>query len=498
MDYLDPKQELKQRVTLLIGYVLVAVAIAFAALVLLYQAYGFGFGKNGSVIQNGLLFFSSQPNPANIYINGKLAANPTNTRLFEPSGIYQVELTRAGYRNWYRRITVDGGSVEHFDYPLLIPNKLITTKINSYAAAPGMMTESLNQKYILIEEPGSLTNFDLYDLSNPAKPVVTSLVLPSNVLTQSVTGGAQSLTFVAWADDNQHVLLKHLYDNKSEYILLDIADMTQSANLNTTFNVNPPDLSLDNIKYNNYYFFDPSTGVVSTASLSDPSTVTPVLSHVLAFHSYDTNEILYATDQGAKPGKVLIKLYSPSATYTITSLPVSSGTYLLNMATYNGTLYAAVGSTSGRFVYIYQDPIGQLQSAPGQNLAPSWVLHVNNPNYLSFSDNAQFIMTENNNNYAVYDIQNSLGYLYTDQTKPLDPPQVHATWMDGDRLIYVSGGKIDIQDYDNNNQQTLVSASPDYVPAFSSNYKYMFSLSPAAGSTSYNLNSTPLMIPSDL
>ncbi|HET8991697.1 MAG TPA: PEGA domain-containing protein [Candidatus Saccharimonadales bacterium] len=496
MDYLDPKKELKQRVTLLTGYVLVAVAIAFAALVLLYQAYGFTFGKNGTVIQNGLLFFSSQPNPANIYINGKLASSQTNTRLFEPSGIYQVELTRAGYRNWYRRITVDGGSVEHFDYPLLIPNKLITSKVNSYSTAPGFMSQSLNQKYILIETPGSLTSFDLYDLSTPAKPVITNISLPANVLTPSITG-TQSLKVIAWADDNQHILLEHLYDGKTEYILLDTADTTQSVNLTTTFNVTPTSLSLVDNKYNNYYFYDSSTGSLTTASLSNPTPITPVLTHALAYESYGSNEVLYATDQGAKPGKVLIKLFTTNQTYTLTDLPASTGTYLLNLTTYNGTLYAAVGSTSGRFEYIYQDPIGQLQATPGQYLAPSWVLHVTDPNYLSFSKNAQFIMTENDNNYAVYDIQNSLGYLYSDASKPLDPPQLHATWMDGDRLIYISNGKVDIQDYDNNNQQTLVPALANYVPAFSSDYKYMYTLS-SSPSGQFDLNSTPLMIPSDL
>lgn len=493
MDYLDPKKELKQQVTLLVGYVLVAVAIAFASLVLLYQAYGFGFGKNGTVIQNGLLFFSSQPNPAKIYINGKLNSASTNTRLFLPSGIYQVKLSRSGYRDWNRRITVDGGSVEHFDYPLLIPNKLSSTKFADYSSSPLFMTESINQKYILIGDPESLNNFDLYDLSTPAKPLLTSLTLPSGLLTTGTTG--DSLKVINWADDNQHVLMEHTFGGKTEYILVDVTNISQSVNLTTTYNLNSSDISFINNKYNNYYFYDSSAQTLSSASLGS-TVVTPVLSHVLAYQSYGNNQILYATP-GTKIGKVAIKLYSPNTTYTISSLPASSGTYLLNLTSYNGTLYVAVGSTTGSYVYIYQDPISQLQSTPGQLLAPSWVLHVNDPSYLSFSNNAQFIMTENNYNYAVYDIQNSLGYLYTDPTKPLDAPQAHALWMDGDRLIYVSGGKIDIQDYDNTNQQTLVPASASFTPAFSSNYDYMYSLN-STSTGQYELDSTPLLIPSDL
>ena len=70
MDYLDRKKTYRNNVILLVGYVLIMLAIVVSALVLLYEAYGFGLGKNGSVIQSGLVFFSSQPNPANIYVNG--------------------------------------------------------------------------------------------------------------------------------------------------------------------------------------------------------------------------------------------------------------------------------------------------------------------------------------------------------------------------------------------------------------------------------------------
>ena len=73
MDFLDPKKRARHTIIILTGYVLIGVAIIIATIVLLYQAYGFGLNRNGSVIQNGLLFFSSQPAPADIYINGKLS-----------------------------------------------------------------------------------------------------------------------------------------------------------------------------------------------------------------------------------------------------------------------------------------------------------------------------------------------------------------------------------------------------------------------------------------
>jgi hypothetical protein len=496
MDYLDPNKELRQRIILLLGYVLIAAAIVIATIILVYQSYGFKLNNKGTLIQTGLLFFSSEPNPGNIYINGTLNSSTTNTRLFLASGIDNIKITRTGYRDWTRTITVDGGAVEHFDYPFLFPNKLTTTKVDAFASAPGLVTQSPDRHWLLVEKPGSSTDFDLYNIKNPAKPTSTSLSLPSGLVSKATS--SESWKLVAWADDNQHVLLQHVYDNKTEYILVDRSDPAQSVNLTTTYNVGSDTVELSNDKYNQYFILNPTTGDLTTASLGN-TTQTPLVQHVLAFKTYGTSTVLYITNDGAPTGKVLVKMLQDGSTYTLRSLPVSTN-YLVDLTTYSGTLYVAVGSDTANKVYIYQNPVAQLgDDSTGDIAVPLWVLNVNQANFLSFSDSAQFIMAENGNNYAVYDIENNMGYKYTDTSKPLDNPQASSTWMDGDRLIYVSGGKLIAQDYDNNNMQTLVDTSPNYVPAFSADYHYLFTLAPSTTTPGqYDLDRTPLLIPADL
>jgi hypothetical protein len=493
MDYLDLKKEFRQRIMLMLGYVLIAIAVVTTTLLLVYRAYGYNFGKNGALIQDGLVFFSSQPNPANIYVNGTLNSATTNTRLFLPSGVYNFKLTRSGYRNWTRTVTVDGGAVEHFDYPFLVPTTLTTKSVHSYASAPGLMTESNDQNWVLIQKPGSSTDFDLYNISNPQKPVITTLSLPSSLLGKA--SSSESWKIGAWSDDNKHVLLEHIYDGNIEYILLDRSEPSQSVNLTDTYNFEADEVELVNDKYNSFYAFNAQTGVLSSANLNS-TTATPLLQHVLAYKSYGNNTILYVTDEGAPAGEVEVKIYDSGKIYNIRTLPASS-TYLLNLTTYSGTPYVAVGSNAANKVYIYQDPVSQLNGGQSQVLVPIWVLNVNQPNYLSFSDNAQFIMAENGTTYSVYDIENNLGYNYTDSKQTVDAPQTNATWMDGDRLDFVSNSKLIIQDYDNNNRQTLIPASPAYLPAFSSNYKYLYTLE-GSSSGQYELDSTPLQTSADL
>jgi len=474
---------------LFVGYVLVAVAIVLATRLLVYQAYGFGLGKNGTIIQNGLLFFSSQPNPAKIYVNNQLESVTTNTRLLLPEGIYHVKLTRDGYRDWQRTINLDGGSVEHFDYPFLIPRTLTTKPFKNFTAAPGLLTQSPDHRWLLAEAPGSMTDFSVYDLKNPTKSPVT-VALPANLLAKAATGEAWQLG--EWADDNQHVLLQHSFDGKTEFILLDRANPDQSLNLNNTLAANPTKLTLKNKKYDQYYLYDAATGSLQTASLKTPAT--PILQHVLAYQSYSNDTLLYVTGDGAKPGTVHVKLRAGDTTSIIRSLPAST-TYLVDLTTYSSIMYVAAGDTTDNKVYIYKDPAGQLAAQPNQAVVPTQVLHVPQPNYLSFSPNAQFIMTSNGNYFGVYDIENQNGYNYT-APEPLDPPQTHASWMDGDRLAYVSGGKLVIFDYDGTNHQILTTAAAQYLPAFAPDYKDVYMLAPGS-SGQFDLTDTSLLTPAD-
>ncbi|MEO8105117.1 MAG: PEGA domain-containing protein [Candidatus Saccharibacteria bacterium] len=488
MDYLDPRTHLRHTIMLFIGYALIGVAIIIATIILLYQAYGFGVNRSGSVIQNGLLFFSSQPRSADIYINGTLAKSKTNTRLVLPSGIYRIKLDKTGYRPWERTVELDGGSVAHYDYPLLFPKNMITTKLQSYTAAPGVATQSPDQRWVVVAQADSMTNFDVYDLKNPANaPVV--ITLPANLLSKATTG--ESWVPSEWADDNQHLVLKHLYNGKTEFIELNRTAVDQSVNLNVALAASPTKLTLNDKKYDQFYLYN-ADATLQTASLNAPTAVL-LLSQVLAYQSYGSDAVLYVTGDGASNGKVAVKYTQAGQSFTIRTLPAGTN-YLLNLTKYSGVFYFAVGAASENKVYVYKDPIGQINSRVVHSPVPIQVLHVENPNYIGFSSNAQFIMAENGQQFGVYDIENKRGYNYI-TTQPLDTPQAHAAWMDGNRLSYVSGGKLLIFDYDDTNMQSLVTAASAYLPFFAPDYQHLYFIAPEAVAGQFNLSQASLLIP---
>jgi hypothetical protein len=469
MEYLDPEKRKRYRVSLFTGYFLVTIGIAVGILILVWQAFGYSV-QDGQVVQDGMVFISSQPNPASIYINGVLNSATTNTRLTIPEGVYRFELTAPGYRPWQHVISVFGDQVVHYDYPLLVPTKLVSRKIATFPASPAFATQSPSQRYLVMSSPNSFTTFYMYDLTNPsAAPVV--LNLPAGLITTASV--SQSWKVIGWADDNQHLLLEHLYDGTQEFIEVDTANPSQSLNLNRTFNVTPTAVTFNNLKFNQFYFYDATSETLSAATIGSP--LTQVATSVVAYKSYQNNTLIYATTAGAPSGDVAVDLSNSGSTYFVRDLPLAQ-TYLLDMAGYNGNDYAVVGDSSTEFVYIYQNPLGQVTGGTNAKILPFRALQINAPDFEQFAPTAQFILVENGSSVAIYDILNDTMYHYT-LSKPLDAPQQHVYWMDGDRLDYVSSSSVNIIDYDNTNRQVLTSALPQYPAFFAPNYQSYFTLS---------------------
>jgi len=470
MDYLDPKKQTRQNALLLVGYFLIGIAILIGTFVLVYQAYGFGFSKNGQVVQSGLVFFSSKPNPAKIYLNGTLSKNETNSRIVLEENIYDVVLKRQGYRDWKRTIEVDGGSVRHYDYPFLFPVNLQSSNLHAIAGAPNIITQSPDKRWLLIQLPSSIPKFLVYDLKNPKDPAV-EIALPANSYTKAI--GAESWEFSEWADDNNHLVLIHNFNNKREYVLVDRKDPAQSVNLSNTITEKFTELSLINKKYDKYYLYDPVSFNLKKASLSSPTPII-LLSKAYAFKSYGNDDLLYVTDSVTEPGKIQYVLKIGDKSYVLKNA-ASDSKYLVDLTEYSNKLYVVIGSANNNRLYVFKDPVAQLSSTNKNALAPVQVLHVVKPNYVKFSASAQFVMAENGNQFALYDAENNKGYNFTTK-QPLDAPQQHASWMDGNRLMYVSQGKLFVFDYDYNNQQLLSPALSNYMPVFSSDYKYLYAV----------------------
>lgn len=471
MDFLDPKKKRANKIRLILGYGLVGLVIAAATTILLYQAYGFGLDKNGQIVQKGLVYVSSQPGGADIYIDG-VKNDTTNTRINIKSGQYDFVLKRDGYRDWQHTITVEGGAVTHYEYPFLFPVELKTDTKQTLDFAPAFVSSSPDRRWLLIGQANANNNLQItqYDLKNPDQ-ASTSFVLSSDVAV--VNPKADSWSVVDWADDNNNLLLRHDYEGGYEYVLLNHDAPPESINLTKTISGSAPQIRLQDKKADSYVIYDPTTKLLSLASLKS-TTPRPWVQGVIAYRTYSNDTALYITSEGAETDRVLVKLRQGDQTYNIRSI-IPGDSYVLNLTRYENDLVVGFGGSTEDKVYIYLNPVEALQKAPQQEISPIATLRIKSANSLNFSQNTRFLVAEAGDMFAVYDAERDRSYTYTVDNK-LDAPQSKASWMDGHRLTYVSNGKLVVLDFDNTNVQTLMEANPNYLPFFDTDYKYVYSL----------------------
>ncbi len=493
MDFLDPVKHRAHNRRIMVGYVLIGIAILLAVTVLLYLTYGFTL-KKGKVVQNGLVFVSSNPGGASVYLNDKLQAK-TGTRLTLEAGTYAMKLARNGYRDWQRAVTVAGGDVVHVDYPFLVPTTLTTNKVSDYKSAPALSLQSPDRRWLVVQQSGQLASFDMYDLKDPKKVTAneTHFSLPANLLTAAT--GVQSLKLTEWSNDNIHVVVQHIYGaDKTEYILIDRKDPTKSVNLSQTLKLAPTmELALQNKKFDHYFVYNTADKSLDTTTLTKTA-LQPMLKNVLAYKSYGDNTILYATATDAEKGHANINIYQDGTSHTVRSV-AASPKYLLELSRYSGDWYAVAGSSAEGRVYIYKNPASISGEGIVNTPVPVNILKVAGATRVSFSASSQFVASENGSNFAVYDIENDRSYTYAMDDK-LDKPQPYATWMDDSRLELISGDQVVIFDYDGTNRQQLVAESPMYLPYFDSSYRDLYTFAKPQTKTATNSGTLELTVTS--
>lgn len=469
MDFLDPKKKKAHRIRLYLGYFLMAIALSIGTLILLYEVSGYDYDrKTGTVIQNGLVFVDSHPEQSQIYVNGK-AEGETDTRLTLPSGQYEFEMRRNGYRTWKRSFNLEGSSVERLNYAFMFPDKLESTDAQLYASAPKFSTQSPDRRWLLVQKPGSLADFDMIDL-NSDNDTVTGLTVPQNLL--AAAAGEHSLEEEEWSTDNRHVLLKHTYQGGFEYIMLDREQPSQSINITKTLNIPITEVAMRDKKFDQLHILDGNGGILRFANTKTKE-MTILARRVLAFKSYGDDVILYVTEEGAPADKSFVNVRKGENIYKLRELPKAK-LNLVDLTRFDDRWYMAVATDADNKTYIYEEPFEDITRQNPRIPAPVAVLRLQKLEHLSISANTRFTGVQGGSEFATYDAEHNRTYRYDTGLK-LAPAQ-KAYWMDGHRYVIESEKQTVVFDYDGINLQKLTNAVPGLRTYFDRDYDNIYNI----------------------
>jgi hypothetical protein len=491
MDFLDPKKKRAHKIRLYIGYFLMAIALGIGTLILLFESFGYDVNhKTGTVIQNGLVFVDAHPAAAQIYVNGKQEGQ-TDARLTLPAGQYSFELKRDGYRTWKRDFELEGSVIERLSYAFLFPEKLEPKDVQLYASQPTFATQSPDRKWLMTLQPGSLTKFDVMDLSNQANPV-TAITLPDTLL--NAAAGDHKLETIEWSNDNRHVLIKHTYQGGDEFIMIDREDPNQSFSVNKTFNIALSQVALRDKKYDQLHLLEGNGGVLRFGDVKTKN-LALLASRVKSFKSYSDDVLLYMTEEGAPQDKILLNIRRGTNDYKIREFP-KGAVYLTDITKFDDHWYTAAGVDTDHKVYVYKDVFDDVARDSPRPAPPVAVLRLQKLEYLSVSANTRFIGVQGGSEFATYDVEHDRQYRY--DTKLTLAPDQKATWMDGHRWTINSEGQMVVVDFDGSNLQKLVPATSGFLPFFDRDYDNLYVMGPSATvKDKPAITKSPVRIPSD-
>lgn len=473
MDFLDPSKKRARTIQLYVGYVLMAIVIGIGTLILLFAAFGYGVDTKGNVYQNGLVFVASTPGAAEATLinqeTNKVQKAVTDERLILPAGPYKVEFLKQGYRPWQHNVDLRGGEIQRLTYPFLFPQQLVTRDVRTFSAQPKMSSSSPDRSRIIVQPAGKFKGLQLFNTSEPdAEP--QTIAIPSSVIPADSNA---TLSVVEWASNNRNIIVAFTVGARTEYALIDIENAARSLNINKHFGTNPKSVALFDKRTSQLYLQLSSNRLVR-ANVQNKSTET-VAEDVLSFKPHGDDMVLFATTKNRSArNRVTILLKQGKQAYKIRELPLSSN-YLLDLARYNDQWQVAIGASKDEHVYVYRNPIETLTSDNPNRIMAIRTMKIHNPQFLSFSDNAQFIAVQNAGNFVVYDAHNNDQFSYKIETK-FDKPQTK--WMDGHRLVNSADGKVVIFDFDGTNYQSLSNVLPSAPILFDQPYERMYTLAP--------------------
>jgi hypothetical protein len=478
MDFLDPSNKRSYNIRLFIGFFLSASIIVLGTIILALITSGYTINtKTGQVIQNGLLFIDSTPTTAGIYINHKYVKN-TNARLELRAGNYNISLYQPGYDTWTTDVDLLGGNIDEVSYPLLVPTKPLVSTITSYTTQPQVFTQTPNQHWLLVSS-ATANSFDVYDLTNVKTPVSTTTI-PSNLLVSSA--GPNTFSVIQWSSNNQDVLLEDQYAGAINYIVFNYLNPSLSYNLNQTFPITFNSVKLLNSNYQTPLLFDSTSGDLYLGDAT-AKTTSLILSKVIDYTYYGTNQFLYATADGTSTSETSIKFSNLTSTYLVKNVPIANK-YLLNIQNYGGNYYYLVGG-GGIYDYVYYNLPTQQN---GNSLPIPYTLMVNNtqPVNVLNSTGQRYISLQSGNNFSVYDIQTQDHYRFS-LIQSLSSPN-YATWLDDNRLISFSNGEMIVFDFDGTNIFNIAEANNNFNGLFSPNYDVVYYFNYNSGNGSWILD----------
>lgn len=439
------KQRQRRQWLIVAGYIVAVIIIA--ALTVILVAFGRGYSYNFQthrVVRNGLLIMGSKPGGADVAVNGK-ARHKTPTRITLGTGSYQVTASKAGYVTWHKVVQIVASEVTFAQYILLIPTHLTTHKSVTVA---GTM--------VPVQSPDQTQLAYVTDAAGDDLAVVGTgggtqrKIWQSSPPTGNPSAPAGQITAASWSDDDSHLLVITVSNGQpTDWVVA--ADGSGATDVTDAYNLSGGQVVFAPGGWQKLYWNGPAG--LRQINLANQTTTSVLASNVTQITP--ANGLLYYVQQ-TPLGRSLVSLDGNNHKQTVVPVVADSDSYSITAEDFDNHNYVAVVPDQTHTATVYIDPTADQPTTLVISRAADNVL---------FSPDGRYLLASGAAGGSMYDLDrtNVTGSTVLYGLGQLSPAPQDFVWLDNYHLLYRSGGRVYICEFDGGNNTVLgATLSPAY------------------------------------
>jgi hypothetical protein len=466
------KKQLLIRRTIIYIVMVFAVLVIVAGTILFILGYRID-GAKGNLEQGGLVQYDSTPNGASVKSDGKMINSNTPTKQTVIAGTHSFEISKDGYDTWKKKIDVKAGTLEWLDYARLVPKDLKTESVAQYPQVAGEVA-SRDNKWLMVQEKSDAATFQLVDLR--AKDIKTTTIsLPASLYSDAATQNVKhTFAMQEWDDGGRYVIVKHAYNDKSEYLVVDTQDVGTSENISRSLS-----LSLNQVKFSgtsgNVFYGLSSDGVIRKLDISNGTISRGLVTNAKSFDLYDTDIVTYVGIDPANAGHQVAGIYrdgddEPHVLRVVNDLTTAVS---IDTTRYYSSDYVAIAE--GLKVTVLKGRYPSSSDADNSSLKPFADYAVSaNVDTLGFSGSGDRLVTQSGTNFTSFEVEYQRK---TDAAVSTSETAAHTLrWLDDAYLWAVYDGHLSIREFDGTNVHVIMSMEPGFDATLSQNGKFLYGI----------------------
>ena len=450
-----------------------SVVIILVATILFMLGYRFG-SETGTIEQGALLQFDSAPNNASVWIDGRNTGMRTANKQTVVAGVHTVMFTKDRYEDWSRTLDLTAGTLTWLDYARLVPKERTPETVAYYQTVVAAKA-SPDMKYMLLQQAADQPEFQLADLRS-VDVKLSDITLPQNLYSDATTEGvAHSFALDEWNTGGRYILMKHQYNDQTEWLMVDTENVSQSINISRTLGIRLLDIHFAGTNGRTLFGLA-DDGNIRKLDLSSGTLSRVLVSNVQSFQLYETNIISYVGTDGADGVEKVAGVYRDGDEVPHVLRRTTNADAVLNIAVgrYFSDDYVAI--SEGAEVTILKGSYPTSSADDTDSLNQLATMQLANPvQQLSFSPKSDYILAESNAGFMTYEIEH-----LRSASGPIDESPEAATtplrWLDIAHMWNQQNGQLVMRDFDNSNVYTISGLAGDFDATLSQNGRFIYSI----------------------